>query len=262
MMQQTIQRLIQEAPYKVHMFVKDFKTNDFVIHERLDDAFSSASLIKVPILIAVFDYIDVCNIPINQVITVTPSDWVDFSVISEQRVTSCTIYELCVWMITTSDNTATNVLIDLIGMDVLNQYFHKIGLTQTQLQRKMMDFERLAKGIDNITTARDMALLFSRIYEKNLLSPVFSQLVIDILCRQRFHENLRRYIVDDVTIAHKTGGLDSVDHDVGIVYSHGQEYAIGVFITEVKQNDVARQLIGRLSKVVYDNMIVVKGEAT
>ncbi|OEC03576.1 beta-lactamase [Lysinibacillus sphaericus] len=261
-MQQTIQRLIQEAPYKVHMFVKDFKTNDFVIHERLDDAFSSASLIKVPILIAVFDYIDVCNIPINQVITVTPSDWVDFSVISEQRVTSCTIYELCVWMITTSDNTATNVLIDLIGMDVLNQYFHKIGLTQTQLQRKMMDFERLAKGIDNITTARDMALLFSRIYEKNLLSPVFSQLVIDILCRQRFHENLRRYIVDDVTIAHKTGGLDSVDHDVGIVYSHGQEYAIGVFITEVKQNDVARQLIGRLSKVVYDNMIVVKGEAT
>lgn len=262
MMQQTIQRLIQEAPYKVHMFVKDFKTNDFVIHERLDDAFSSASLIKVPILIAVFDYIDVCNIPINQVITVTPSDWVDFSVISEQRVTSCTIYELCVWMITTSDNTATNVLIDLIGMDVLNQYFHKIGLTQTQLQRKMMDFERLAKGIDNITTARDMALLFSRIYEKNLLSPVFSQLAIDILCRQRFHENLRRYIVDDVTIAHKTGGLDSVDHDVGIVYSHGQEYAIGVFITEVKQNDVARQLIGRLSKVVYDNMIVVKGEAT
>lgn len=82
------------------------------------------------------------------------------------------------------------------------------------------------------------------------------------MCRQRFHENLRRYIVDDVTIAHKTGGLDSVDHDVGIVYSHGQEYAIGVFITEVKQNDVARQLIGRLSKVVYDNMIVVKGEAT
>jgi len=262
MMQQTIQRLIQEAPYKVHMFVKDFKTNDFVIHERLDDAFSSASLIKVPILIAVFDYIDVCNLPINQVITVTPSDWVDFSVISEQRVTSCTIYELCVWMITTSDNTATNVLIDLIGMDVLNQYFHKIGLTQTQLQRKMMDFERLAKGIDNITTARDMAHLFSRIYRQNLLSPVFSQLAIDILCRQRFHENLRRYIVDDVTIAHKTGGLDSVDHDVGIVYSHGQEYAIGVFITEVKQNDVARQLIGRLSKVVYDNMIVVKGEAT
>ncbi|WP_339262591.1 serine hydrolase [Lysinibacillus sp. FSL K6-3209] len=262
MMQQTIQRLIQEAPYKVHMFVKDFKTNDFVIHERLDDAFSSASLIKVPILIAVFDYIDVCNIPINQVITVTPSDWVDFSVISEQRVTSCTIYELCVWMITTSDNTATNVLIDLIGMDVLNQYFHKIGLTQTQLQRKMMDFERLAKGIDNITTARDMAHLFSRIYRQNLLSPVLSQLAIDILCRQRFHENLRRYIVDDVTIAHKTGGLDSVDHDVGIVYSHGQEYAIGVFITEVKQNDVARQLIGRLSKVVYDNMIVVKGEAT
>lgn len=261
-MQQTIQHIIDDAPYKVHMFVKELKTNQFIIKERIDEPFSSASLIKVPILIAVLDYLDNHNVPIEQVMTISREDWVDYSVISEQKLTTSTIYELLVWMITTSDNTATNVLIDFIGMDALNKFFRKIGLSHTQVQRKMMDFERLAKGVDNITSARDMAHLFSDIYAKNLLNPVFSQLVIDILCRQRFHESLRRYIADDVEIAHKTGGLDSVDHDVGIVYSDVQDYCIGVFITEVTENDIARQIIGHLSKAVYDNLIGLKGEAT
>jgi len=261
-MQQTIQHIIQHAPYKVHMFVKDFKTNQFIIQERFDEPFSSASLIKVPILIAVLDYIEQHNTSLHQVLTIRPEDWVDFSVISEQRVTTSSIYELLVWMITTSDNTATNVMIDFIGIETLNTYFWNIGLTQTRIQRKMMDFERLAKGMDNLTSARDMAHLFSRIYEQNLLTPTFNQLVIDILCRQRFHDCLRRYIADDIKLAHKTGSLDSVDHDVGILYNNAHDYCIGVFITEVTQNEIARQLIGRLSKVIYDNRIILKGEAT
>ena len=259
-MEHTIQRIIHETPYKVHMFVKDMQTNQFIFRERLDEPFSSASLIKVPILIAVLDYLDHHNVSIDHVLTITPKDWVDFSVISEQQLTSSTIYELLVWMITTSDNTATNVLIDYIGMDTLNTFFRQIGLTHTKIQRKMMDFERLARGVDNSTSAQDMAHLFSCIYERSLLTPVFSQLVIDILCSQRFHECLRRYIVDDVKIAHKTGGLDTVDHDVGIIYSDQQDYCIGVFITEVTQNDSARQIIGRLSKVVYDSLVLLKGE--
>jgi len=58
-----------------------------------------------------------------------------------------------------------------------------------------------------------------------------------------------------VNLAHKTGGLDTVDHDVGIVYSSSGDYLIGVFITEVTNNDQARQLIGRISKVVYDYLV-------
>lgn len=261
-MQQTIQHIIDDAPFKVHMFVKDFKTNQFIITERLDEPFSSASLIKVPILIAVLDYLQNHHESLHQIITIRREDWVDFSVISEQKITTSTINELLIWMITTSDNTATNVLIDFIGMDVINMFCRQIGLMHTQVKRKMMDFERLANGVDNITCARDMAHLFSRIYAKNLLNPEFSQLVIDILCRQRFHESLRRYIADDVEIAHKTGGLDSVDHDVGIVYSDVQDYGIGVFMTEVTENDIARQIIGHLSKAVFDTLIGQKGEAT
>lgn len=254
-MRQMITQILQKAPYKVHMFVKDCKTEHFFISEKLEDTFSSASLIKVPILLAVLNYVENNNLSLEQEIKIAPEEWVDFSVISEQHLEQSTIYELLVWMIITSDNTATNVLIDFLGMDALNQYFRQIGLLQTTIQRKMMDFERLAKGFDNTTTANDMALLFSRIYRRDLLSPVFNKLTLEILSRQRVHESLKRYLVDDVKLAHKTGGLDTVDHDVGIVYSSSGDYLIGVFVTEVTNNDHARQLIGHISKVVYDYFV-------
>lgn len=254
-MKQTITEILQNAPYKVHMFVKDCKTEQFFISEKLEDTFSSASLIKVPILLGVLNYLDGNNQSLEQEIKVAPEEWVDFSVISEQRLEQSTIYELLVWMIITSDNTATNVLIDFLGMDALNQYFRQIGLKQTTIQRKMMDFVRLEKGFDNTTSASDMALLFSRIYRRDLLSSAFSELTLDILSRQRIHESLSRYLVDDVKLAHKTGGLETVDHDAGIVYSSSGDYLIGVFVTEVTNNDHARQLIGRISKVVYEYLV-------
>jgi len=258
-MKQAIKQMLQETPFKVQMFVKDCKTEHFIISEKLDGIFSSASLIKVPILIAVLNYVESNNISLEQVIKIAPEEWVEFSVISEQRLEQSTIYELLVWMIITSDNTATNVLIDFLGISGLNQYFREIGLSHTTIQRKMMDFERLAKGIDNTTSARDMAQLFSRIYRRNLLSPAFSELTLNILSRQRVHESLKRYLVDDVKLAHKTGGLETVDHDVGIVYSSSGDYLIGVFVTEVTNNDYARQLIGRISKVAYDYLVKREG---
>lgn len=254
-MEQKIQEMIQETPYQVHLFVKNLASNQILIGHQLEHSFSSASLIKVPILLAFLTYMENNNISLDSTLSIAPDDWVDFSVMSEQRLTQSTLYELLVWMIITSDNTATNVLIEVVGMDFLNDYFHRVGLQDTLLQRKMMDVERLAKGIDNRTSARDMAHLFTRIYQQDVLSPAYSKLVIDILSRQRVHESLRRYLVDDVKLAHKTGGLDTVDHDVGIVYSSPIDYSIGVFMTNVTNNEQARQWIGRLSKVVYIELV-------
>ncbi|WP_155593810.1 serine hydrolase [Lysinibacillus cavernae] len=258
-MEQMIQEMIKETPYNAHLFVKNLKTNQLLIDYQLESSFSSASVIKVPILLALLTYMENNNISLDSTRSISPDDWVDFSVISELRLTQSTLYELLVWMIITSDNTATNVCIDVVGMEFLNDYFRQIGLQDTVLQRKMMDVERLAKGIDNRTSARDMAHLFTRIYQQDVLSPSYSKLVIDILSRQRVHDSLMRYLVDDVKLAHKTGGLDTVDHDVGIVYSSAIDYSIGVFLTNVTDNDQARQLIGRLSKVVYDQLVERKG---
>jgi beta-lactamase class A len=258
-MNQVIEQQLQTCPYKVHLIVKDAKTDDYFHSQLMDEVFSSASVIKVPILIAVLDHVERHGRSLDEVIPIAGENRVDFSVITEQQLHESTLYELLVWMIITSDNTATNVLIDYIGMDALNCYFRKIGLTHTALQRKMMDFARLESGFDNVTTARDMAHLFTRIYRQDLLSAPFSTLAIDILSRQRVHESLKRYLVEDIVIAHKTGGLDTVDHDIGIVFNDVQDYIIGVFVTEVTDNDEARQLIGRISKAVYEQIVTKKG---
>ncbi len=259
LMKQQIQQLMQSCPFKVHLIIKEAKTDDCCYSQLLDEVFSSASLIKVPILMAVLDHVERHELSLDEIIPIAAENRVEFSVLTEQQLDASTLYELLVWMIITSDNTATNVLIDYIGIDTLNTYFRKIGLTHTTLQRKMMDFIKLENGFDNMTTARDMGHLFTRIYRQDLLSSPFSALAIDILSRQRVHESLKRYLVEDVHMAHKTGGLDSVDHDVGIVFNHVNDYIIGVFVTEVTNNDEARQLIGRISKVVYEQLVTQKG---
>ena len=258
-MNQIISHLLQTCPYKVHFFVKVAKTDETLHHLLVDEVFSSASLIKVPILLAVLDHMERHDLSLDEVIPIPSENRVDFSVITEQQLHECTLYELLGWMIMTSDNTATNVLIDYLGMDALNTYFRKIGLTHTILQRKMMDFARLESGFDNVTTARDMAHLFTRIYRQDLLSAPFITLAIDILSRQRVHDSLKRYLVEDIQIAHKTGSLDSVEHDAGIVFNPMNDYIIGVFVTEVTNNDEARQFIGRLSKAVYEELVTQKG---
>ncbi|CAM5217935.1 beta-lactamase OS=Ureibacillus acetophenoni OX=614649 GN=SAMN05877842_102379 PE=3 SV=1 [Ureibacillus acetophenoni] len=261
-MNQKIRPLLEDVDFKVHLFVKDLKSDQFLIDDKLDEIFSSASLIKVPILLGVLDYVQKNNLPLDYEIAIDTENKVDFSVVTEQDLTSCTLYELLVWMIITSDNSATNVLIDFLGMDELNKYFNQIGLLSTKLQRKMMDFERANRGFDNVTTARDMAHLYSRIYQQNLLSEQYSNLVIDILCRQRVHEGLKRYIADDVSIAHKTGSLDTVCHDVGIVYLDQSDYIIGVFLTELNDVEAGKRLIGRISKMVYENIGLPEGRSS
>lgn len=247
-----IRPLSEEADFKVHFFLKEVNSDEYILSEHLDDVFSSASLIKVPILIAVFDFIERKHLSLNSKIKIDKENKVEFSVVTEQDLEDSTLYELLVWMIITSDNSATNVLIDLIGMDELNAYFNKIGLTNTKLQRKMMDFDRLQQGLDNETNARDMSNLFTQIYEQNLLSEQNSRLVIDILSRQRVHEGLKRYIADDVQIAHKTGSLDTVCHDAGIVYHNSGDYIIGIFTTLSKDVENGKKLIGQISKIAYD----------
>jgi len=253
MMHEQLDRIIAQCPYKIHVIVEDYNTNDIVWKSRDEEIFSSASIIKVPILIAILAHLQKTDGNLNRICEIAPENMVDFSVITEQGQTRATLHELLLWMTITSDNTATNVCIDLLGIDAINNYFKEIGLHNTRVQRKMMDFERQKLGFDNETTARDMQHLFRQIYRGTLLTKEWNSVALDILSRQRSHESLKRYIVDDVKMAHKTGGLDAVDHDAGIIFAKERDYFIGVFITEVTDNENARQTIGTISKIVYDH---------
>ena len=163
------------------------------------------------------------------------------------------------WMIVSSDNTATNSVISLLCYDHVNDYCRKMGLCQTSLQRKMLDFQAIWEGRNNYTSAADLYRLFSVLYHGEILTQPLREVALDFLSRCRHTDALQRYIPDPVVVAHKPGGLDHLNHDAGIFLLEDRPYYLGVFTWDGPALDGEPQqnrLIGKLSRMVYD---AVKG---
>lgn len=164
-----------------------------------------------------------------------------------------TLKELATLMIIVSDNQATNILIDFLGMENINQLGRELDLKETFLGRKMMDIEARKKGYDNYTCADDISLLLKLIYQEKLINKEASQLMLDILLRQQQGERLQRYLPSDIKIAHKCGDLDNLENDGGIIWLGDRAYIL-VVLTNGMPNLQCKQTIGKISKFVYDKM--------
>lgn len=166
-----------------------------------------------------------------------------------ENIQNLTILELLTFMIIYSDNTATNILIDLIGFDFINENAKILNLKNTSLNRKMMDFEKINNGIDNFTSASDLAIILEYIYYYS--DNYFRNLMIDILQNQKIKGGLDLELPKDVIIGHKTGDLDYLEHDVGIVFLENSNYIICVLTKNIINPD-AQKLIGEISKITFD----------
>jgi len=133
-----------------------------------------------------------------------------------------TVRDLCNLMVILSDNTATNCLIDLLGEDKINRFIREQGFRDTCLRRKMYDWERARKGIQNTITAEEVGTLLTRMYRGELVSPQASAEMVAILKEQQLNHKIPFYLQsqpDCPEIAHKTGEDDGITHDVGIVFT-------------------------------------------
>lgn len=130
-----------------------------------------------------------------------------------------TIRDLCNLMIILSDNTATNVLIDRLGIDEINKTIKNLGLKNTILSRKMYDMESKKLGNENYFSLSDMAIILESIHNETLISQSVSKEIKTIMKEQQINHKIPYYIPEDVTILHKTGEADGITHDIGIVYS-------------------------------------------
>lgn len=164
-----------------------------------------------------------------------------------------TLKELATLMIIVSDNQATNVLIDFLGMENINQLGRELGLKETFLGRKMMDTEARKNGYDNYTCADDISLLLKLIYQEKLINKKASQLMLDILLRQQQKERLQRYLPSDIKIAHKCGDLDNLENDGGIIWLGDKTYIL-VILTNGMSNLQCKQTIGKISKFIFGKM--------
>ncbi len=214
----------------VSVFARDLATGESFSYQP-DVPLIAASVIKLPILITTFQLALEGTISMERVFTLK----------EEEKMPSCgaltylhnglqvTLRDLCVLMIIVSDNTATNMLIDYLGMDRVNEQMRRLGLVKTTLRRKLFDMEASARGLENHITAGEMALLLEKMHRGQCVSPEADAQMLSIMKDQQLNGKIP-FFLGDMEVAHKTGESDGITHDVGVAY--GDHPVIMCFASE------------------------------
>jgi beta-lactamase class A len=139
------------------------------------------------------------------------------------------VSELADHMITSSSNLATNLLLDLVGLDVLQRTLDEFGLEGIDLRRGVEDELAFEQAINNRVTARGLVGLLRLIGEERAYTPELSRQMLDILHRQQFRSGIPAGLPREARVANKTGDISTVAHDAGLVYLPDRKpYAIAV----------------------------------
>ena len=243
---------------KCAFVIKNLKTGEKIFYNE-NVVVPSASLIKIPIMMETLNQVRSGKLSLSDRIIVQDSMKVPFSILNLlENGNSYSLKDILTLMIIQSDNTAANILMDLVGMDNVNNYINGLGLTNTILQRKMMDASARKEGRENKTTALEMAELLELVYNSSNSNDFYGTIMNNILLNQLDNSMMRVNIPDDIVIAHKTGDLDGISHDVGIVYLENVDYIFASLTWDAVSNNYARETIGKLSKVAYDYFAMEK----
>ena len=158
--------------------------------------------------------------------------------------------DLATLMITVSDNVATNLVIDRLGMDAIQAWIDKAGLAETRLERRMMDRTAMSAGRGNWTSAADMEALLSAIAAGTCVSSEASSEMRRALEAQQIQDRLPRRLGDGVRVANKTGNFADVIHDAGIVTWPGGTLVIAVLTQGVRPGWRAMDAIAEIAAVL------------
>jgi beta-lactamase class A len=234
--------------------IKDLDTGwSFAYHS--DRLFPSASMVKIPIMAAVFQRVQDGKIALDRIVTMRGSDQVSGSglIKAQPAGSQFTVAQLMELMVTRSDNTAANMLINLAGIDYLNSYFKRIGLKNTNLSRRMMDFKYRRKGIENYTTPQDVSKLLEKMYKRTFINAQVSDRCLALLKLQKVKDRIPRKLPEDVVVAHKTGLERAVCHDAGIVFTSNGDFLICVLTKSKASYKSSKEFIARIAAYTYHN---------
>jgi len=200
-----------------------------------DEVVTAASTIKVPILATALDEVEAGRLDLAQPCALPPQRTGGSGVLhSLPSVRTLTLADLLTLMTIVSDNTATNAVIDLVGMERVNRFCARVGLKATVLRRKMMDADAVRLGLENTTTARDQATLLDAIAWRDLLPAPLRAFALQALEQQQFNDGLPALLPDGAIVAHKTGELPGLRHDVGILTAaNGRQAVVAALVSGV-----------------------------
>jgi len=245
-----VQALATKNPkFKAGMFFVDLDTGAYLNWEG-DATFSSASTIKLPVLVALFQDVDAGKIRLDEKLTLKSEMIGDGSgdLQYQKPGTQLTALETAIKMITISDNTATNMLIARLGgAEVLNQRFRAWGLTATAIHNALPDLEGT-----NTTSPKELASLMAMVNQGELVSLQSRDRMLDIMRHTITNSLLPRGLGKGATIAHKTGDIGSLVADVGLIdMPIGKRYIAAVMVKRPHNDPGAQELIRQLSQLTY-----------
>lgn len=253
-----LERAAQSHPGQVGIYIKDLARNqEWTYHA--DDLFPSASLIKVPVMVGVFEKIKRGDLSLNSRLKLRRRTRMGGSghIKWQRDGTFFTVRKLLDKLIHDSDNTAMRILIDEIGMGYLQREFPKMGLVYTEIYPEGLSLSSGRVRYENYTTPREMGQLFEKIYRGQMVNGFASELMLEILKGHNRRARLAKELPVGWEIAHKTGLLRRACHDAGIVFSPEGDYVLVTLTGRNGNYHSAKGLITKLGAITYEHY---KGE--
>jgi beta-lactamase class A len=234
--------------------IKDLTTGEeILVNERLD--FPTGSSIKIPILIEVQRQAAEGKYKLTDQRWVEGRDKVGGSGVIfnfGDHTSQLSLNDLAVLMIALSDNTATNMLIDQVGIANVNRTLDELGLKQIRLRRKMINQAASARGEENTATPHEAMSLMEKLYRGQVVSKQLSDDTLKFL-KIRKSSPIPRPLPESVVIANKPGSIEGVACDWAIVYVPNRPYAIAVMTNyDGPADGAADDAIAKVSKLAYD----------
>lgn len=229
------------------------------IHLNSQAVFQSASLIKIPILLSVLFANNKGEVDIGKKFTLTNENKVGGSGVLQALSNGLTlsVKDLLTLMIIVSDNTATNLLIDLLSIEEINATFQEMGLKQTKLNRKMMDFAAINQGKDNLTTPQEIIQCLKIVNEFTEHFGIDGlNIAKDMLKHQQYRDKLPALVdKDEIMVFNKTGELSNIEHDCAIFDCQGRIGYSAVLMDRLDDQVTAKQTIRKIGKHISDFFI-------
>jgi beta-lactamase class A len=252
-MENTVHRLAESTDGVAAVAIADLTSGEQLLINA-DEVMPQASSIKITVLLELYKQAQAGRLKLTDVYVVRAQDIVQDSDIMgglTPGVTRITLRDLATMMIAVSDNAATNVLIDRVGMENVNATLQSLGLTQTKLRRKMMDLNAAKQGNENVSTAREMTTLLRLVYEGKVLNQEHTADFWKMLATHK-GSDIPTLLPEGLMVANKPGSLEGVRTDSGVVFLKGRPFIVSVMGTFLRNETAFENTISEIAKTAYD----------
>ena len=252
-----IKKYLESRIGKYSFFFEDLKSG-YVYGYNENVSMTAAGCMKLPIAVSLIKAVEDKKVDFMDKIKIETSDKVyGTGIIHEFNEREYTVFELMVIMLIQSDNTAANKIIDIVGMEQINEDIRIMGLKNTRLNRKTNDERTAITDVENITTAYDLSKIWKHLSNGTFLNKDNGQMLIDILRRQQIKNKLALYIPDDlkIEISSKTGDKKGIENDTEYL-----ELPKGKFVFTILSQDIPYSVYGTVSlakcgKMMWDDVM-------